>query len=220
MAARGNPLRKDWIWASSLLVPQPSTPFFPGRASVSAVVSAGFVERVRPLRRVEFDRMVEMGLFDNERVELLKGFIVRMSPQKSRHAGAVQYLTQFFVQALSSGRASVRVQLPLAAGDDSEPEPDIALVPAGAYRDHHPDSAYLVIEVAETSLAADREKAEVYAEGGIEEYWIVDTAHDLIEVRTDIVDGVYTRVTPYRRGQLITLRAFVDLTVLVSDVLG
>ena len=165
--------------------------------------------------------MVEMGLFDNERVELLKGFIVRMSPQKSRHAGAVQFLTQFFVQALSSsGRVSVRVQLPLATGEDSEPEPDIALVPAGAYRDHHPDDAYLVIEVAETSLPADREKAEVYAEGGIEEYWIVDTVHDLIEVRTDIVDGVYTRVTPYRRGQLVTPRAFADLTVSVADVLG
>jgi Uma2 family endonuclease len=94
------------------------------------------------------------------------------------------------------------------------------LVPAGSYRDHHPDSAYLVIEVAETSLPADREKAEVYAEGGIEEYWIVDTVHDLIEVRTDIVDGVYTRVTPYHRGQLITPRGFANLTVSVADVLG
>ncbi len=165
--------------------------------------------------------MVEMGLFDNERVELLRGFIVRMSPQKSRHAGAVQYLTQFFVQALSpSGRASVRVQLPLATSVDSEPEPDIALVPAGAYRDHHPESAYLVVEVAETSLPADREKAGVYSEGGVLEYWIVDTAHDLIEVHTEIVDGVYTRVTPYGRGQLITPRAFADLTVAVADVLG
>ena len=187
----------------------------------NVVLSAEFVERIRPLRRVEYDRMVEMGLFDNERVELLRGFIVRMSPQKSRHAGAVQYLTQFFVQALApSGRASVRVQLPLAAGVDSEPELDIALVALGPYRDHHPDAAYLVIEVAETSLAADREKADVYSEGGVEEYWIVDTVHDLIEVRTDIVDGVYTRVTPYRRGQAITPFAFADLTVSVADVLG
>jgi Uma2 family endonuclease len=74
--------------------------------------------------------------------------------------------------------------------------------------------------VAETSLLADREKADVYSEGGVEEYWIVDTVHDLIEVRTDIVDGLYTRVTPYRRGELITPRAFADLTVSVADVLG
>jgi Uma2 family endonuclease len=78
----------------------------------------------------------------------------------------------------------------------------------------------LVIEVAETSLAADREKADVYAEGGIEECWIVDTVHELIEVRTDIVDGVYTRVMSYGRGQSIMPRAFADLTVSVADVLG
>lgn len=165
--------------------------------------------------------MVEMGLFDNEKVELLKGFIVRMSPQKSRHAGAVQYLTHFLVQALvAAGRASVRVQLPLAVGTDSEPEPDIALVPVGAYRDHHPETAFLVIEVAETSLAADRDKAEVYSGGGIAEYWIVDTVHDLVEVRTDIVDGVYTRVTPYRRGQTLAPVSFPDVLLAVSDILG
>jgi Uma2 family endonuclease len=165
--------------------------------------------------------MVDMGLFDNEKVELLRGFIVRMSPQQSRHAGAVQYLNHFLVQALvAPGRASVRVQLPLAVGLDSEPEPDIALVPAGAYRDHHPESALLVIEVAETSLAADRDKAEVYAAGGIAEYWIVDTVHELVEVRTDIVDGVYTRVTPFRRGQTLAPLAFPEMSLAVSDVLG
>ena len=165
--------------------------------------------------------MVELGLFDNEKVELLKGFIVRITPQKSRHAGAVQYLTHFFVQALvGSGRASIRVQLPLAVGNDSQPEPDIALVPVGAYRDHHPENAFLVIEVAETSLAADREKAGVYSEGGIAEYWIIDTQHELVEVRTDIVDGVYTRVTPYRRGQTLAPLSFPDVSLAVSDLLG
>jgi Uma2 family endonuclease len=165
--------------------------------------------------------MVDLGLFDNEKIELLKGFIVRMSPQKSRHASAVQYLTHFFVQALApTGRASVRVQLPLAATVDSEPEPDVALVAAGAYRDHHPESAFLVIEVAETSLAVDREKADVYAEGGIPEYWLVDTVHERVEVRTDIVDGVYTRVTPYRRGETLAPAAFPDISLPVSDLLG
>jgi len=171
--------------------------------------------------RAEYDRMVEIGLFDNEKVELLKGYIVRMSPQKSRHAGAVQYLTHFFVQTLGgSGRASVRVQLPLAAGPDSEPEPDVALVPAAAYRDRHPDTAFLIIEVAETSLAADREKAEIYAEGGVSEYWIVDTEHEIVEVHSEIVGGVYARVTPYRRGQAIAPLAFPDVMLSVSDVFG
>jgi Uma2 family endonuclease len=165
--------------------------------------------------------MVEMGLFDSEKLELLQGFIVRMSPQDSRHATVVQFLTDFFVQALvASGRASVRVQLPLVVGSDSEPEPDVALVAVGGYRDRHPDRAFLVIEVAATALAADREKADVYSDGGIAEYWIVDTIHDLVEVRSDIVDGVYTRVTPYHRGQTLAPVSFPDLSLPVSDLLG
>jgi Uma2 family endonuclease len=135
-------------------------------------------------------------------------------------------LCQVQATVTASGHAFSRVVLPLApwsqpsSSIDSEPEPDLALVPAGAYREHHPDSGYLVIEVAETSLPADREQAEVYAEGGVPEYWIVDTAHDLIEVGTEIVDGVYARVTQYRRGQLIAPSAFEDLAVSVADVLG
>ena len=165
--------------------------------------------------------MVDLGLFDGENDELTRGFIVRMSPQKSRHAGAAQFLNHFFVQALvPEGRASVRVQLPLAVTADSEPEPDVALVAAGTYRDHHPENAFLVIEVAETSLAIDREKANVYAEGGIPEYWLVDTAHEGVEVRSDVVDGVYTRLTPYRRGETLKAGAFPDLAVPVGDLLG
>jgi Uma2 family endonuclease len=186
-----------------------------------AVASSGFAERVRPIQRAEYDRMVEMGLFDNEKVELLKGFIVRMSPQKSRHAGAVQYLTHFFVPTLvSSGRASVRVQLPLVVDPDSEPEPDIALVPVGGYRDRHPDRAFLIIEVAETSLAADRDKGGVYAAGGIPEYWIVDTTREVVEVRGEVADGAYTRVTAHGRGESIASLAFPDLLVPVNELFG
>ena len=186
-----------------------------------AVASSGFVERARPIQRAEYDRMVEMGLFANEKVELLKGFIARMSPQKSRHGGAVQYLTHFFVPALvSSSRASVRVQLPLVVDPDSEPEPDVALVPFGGYRDRHPDRAFLVIEVSETSLAEDHDKAAVYAEGGIPEHWIVDTTRDLVEVHRDGADGVYTRVTVHRRGESIACLAFPDLPLSENDLLG
>jgi Uma2 family endonuclease len=178
-------------------------------------------DRIRPLRRVEYEQMVELGMFRNERVELLSGYIVQMSPQKSRHAGAVQSLNHIFVLGLvASGRASVRVQLPLAVGDDSEPEPDIALVPSGEYRDRHPDAAFLVVEVAETSLREDRAKAEIYAAGGIPEYWIADTEHGLVEAHTDIVGGVYTRVTPFRHGQTLAPTAFPDLAVRVDDILG
>lgn len=179
-------------------------------------------ERVRPLLRVEYDRMVDLGLFTNEKVELLKGFVVRMSPQNVEHASTVQALNHIFVLALvASGRAAVRVQLPMAVGDDSEPEPDVAVVPTGTYREHHPSQAFLVIEVADSSLRTDRsEKAEIYAAAGIEEYWIVDTAHGIVEVHTEIVDGAYSRVTPYRRGQELAPRAFPEVVVRVADILG
>jgi Uma2 family endonuclease len=166
--------------------------------------------------------MVELGVFVDEKLELIKGFIVRMSPQNVRHASVVQSLTHLFATALvAPGRAAIRVQLPLAASDLSEPEPDIAVVAPGAYRDAHPTTAFLVVEVADSSLRLDRsDKAEVYAAANVEEYWIVDTRHDLVEVHTDIVDGAYSRVTPHGRGQSLSPRAFPDVTFHVGDILG
>ncbi len=165
--------------------------------------------------------MVEMGLLQGEKVELLRGLLVRMRPQKSRHASAVQSLTQVFVLGLAAaGRAAVRVQLPLAVSDDSEPEPDVALVPAGKYRDAHPDQAFLVVEVAETSLSSDREKAQLYATAGIGEYWIVDVVHGVVEVHTDIVDGRYARCTQFRSGETLTPAAFPELSIRLADILG
>jgi Uma2 family endonuclease len=166
--------------------------------------------------------MVEMGLFVDEKVELIKGFIVRMSPTNVPHASTVQALTELLVLALvPSARASVRIQSPFAASDDSEPEPDVAVLPPGTYRDDHPKTAFLVIEVADSSLRYDRtEKAELYAAVGIKEYWIVNTGDGLIEVHTDIVGGVYSRVTPYRQGQTISPRAFPDVAIPVDRILG
>jgi Uma2 family endonuclease len=187
---------------------------------MSAPLLASLTDRVRPLRRIEYDRLVEAGLLANEKVELIRGLIVRMSPQGARHAAAIQKLNHLMVLALvASGRAAVRVQLPLALGEDSEPEPDLAVVPPGTYRDQHPTSALIVIVVAESSLTADRrDKGALYAAGGVPEYWIVDTGHERIEIHSDIVDRAYGRVTPYRRGEIITSVAIPELQVRVDDV--
>jgi Uma2 family endonuclease len=188
-------------------------------------VSSGSTQlsgRVRPLRRVEYERLVDSGLLANEKVELIHGVIVRMSPQGARHAAAVQRLTQLLVVALGvPGRAAIRVQLPLALGDDSEPEPDLAAVAPGAYRDDHPHDAFLVIEVAESSLAEDRrDKGTLYAEAGIPEYWIVDTARERVEVHSEIVEGAYSRITPLGRGELIVSLVLPELKIRVDDVFG
>jgi Uma2 family endonuclease len=176
-------------------------------------------ERVRPLRRVEFERMVDEGLFVDERIELLKGAIVEMSPQGAPHAATVQRLTTRLVVALA-GRAEVRIQLPLAVTDDSLPEPDAAVIAPGDYDRSHPTTALLVVEVADSSLNKDRLiKAELYARAGVPEYWVADISAGVIEAHTDPVGDRYTRVTPYRPGESLRLCAFGDVEIPVSSIL-
>src|SRR5450631_1217800 len=102
-------------------------------------------EVIRPLRRVEYDQLVALGAFQDERIELLDGALVAMSPIGAPHSSAVQKLTRLLVLALV-GCAEVRPQLPFAALEFSEPEPDLAVVPLGDYDTEHPAQAHLVIE--------------------------------------------------------------------------
>jgi len=102
--------------------------------------------------------MVALGLFQDERVELLRGVLVKMSPQLAPHASTVQRLTQLLITRLQ-GRFALRVQSPLALSDDTEPEPDLAVVELGDYDTEHPTTARLVIEVSDTTLKRDRVKA-------------------------------------------------------------
>src|SRR5262249_47478229 len=100
---------------------------------------------IRPLRRAEYDQLVALGAVEDERIELLEGQLVGMTPIGAPHSSAVQKLNALLVPALA-GRASVRIQSPFAALDTSEPEPDVAIVPLGDYDTEHPNQAYLVIE--------------------------------------------------------------------------
>lgn len=164
--------------------------------------------------------MVELGIFENERVELVYGVVVEMSPKGARHDAVIQRLTKLLVLALGN-RAGVRVQSAFAASDGSEPEPDVALVPVGNYDAGHPTEAHLIIEVAESSLKYDREvKSKLYAECGVSEYWIANLVDDIVEVHTDIVRGVYASVTPKRRGDTLAPQAFADVVLDVSELLG
>jgi Uma2 family endonuclease len=185
-------------------------------------VMAASADRLRPIRRTEFERMVELGMFIDEKVELLRGAIIEVSPHGPPHASALDRLAYHpaLLPLVTSGRARIRGQMPFAATDDSEPEPDLALVPPGEYDQAHPSTAFLVVEVADSSTKIDRVKAEIYAEAAVPEYWVVDIQKGLIEVHTEVVSGTYTRMTPYRRGEKITLGAFPDVSVDVADVLG
>lgn len=177
-------------------------------------------EQQRLLRRTEYDRLVALGFFENERVELLGGALITMSPQGPRHAAVIERLTMLLVPSVL-GRATVRVQSPLAAGILSEPEPDLVLVAPGPRPHGHPHTAFLVIEVGETSVAKDRViKSSIYAACGVPEYWIVNLPENVIEVQTGIEHTAYRQHRLAARGQSITLQAFPDITVSVDAVLG
>lgn len=174
---------------------------------------------LRPLRLKEYERLVELGAFEGERVELLRGLILHMSPKGSRHAWVVTELTERLVLALA-GRARVKPQLPFAASDDSEPEPDLAVVPIGDYRESHPRQALLVVEVAQSSLAKDRAiKLPIYAEAGVPEVWIVNLEEGLVEVYTDPHGTTWRTKRSLGRGETLILGAFPDVQLAVSDLL-
>jgi Uma2 family endonuclease len=143
--------------------------------------------RTRLWSVAEYHRLVEAGVIpEDDRVELLEGVIVEVSPQSERHARAIQYLTALLVKTAGEGFV-VRPRLPLTLSD-SEPEPDLAVVRLedAASLDEHPSRAFLVIETASTTLAHDRTvKGRVYARGGIPEYWIVNLPGRTLEVHRD-----------------------------------
>lgn len=176
-------------------------------------------EPTRPLRRVEYDRLVEAGAFEGERLELIDGRLVVMSPESARHAAVVARLMRLLVLALD-GRAEVRVGAPLAVSDLSEPEPDVAAVPLGDYSAAHPVTAHLAVEVSHSSLRRDRVvKPGLYAEAGVQEYWIVDLGGQAIVVLRGPSAGGYTSTATYTAGQRIALAAFSDVLLAVDDIL-
>jgi len=153
--------------------------------------------------------MIETGILDeDERLELLEGVIVSMSPQKGRHAWPIEYLTRLLVRALGDAYG-IRVQLPLTLGRRSEAEPDLAVVPAGPRTNRgHPRTALLVIEVADDSLRKDRTvKGALYARHRIPEYWIVNVEAETVAVFTEPQprSGAYRRLrTVAKRGTLVS----------------
>jgi Uma2 family endonuclease len=175
-------------------------------------------ERPRPLKRVEYDELVRLGMFDDEKVELLHGTIVKMSPGYPHHADPIAQLTTLLVPPLV-GRAMVRVQLGYWASEDSEPEPDLAVVPLGPWSREHPATAHLVIEVAASSLRKDRRiKAPLYASSRVAEYWIVNVMERNIEVFRDSDGTAYRTTSVHELGETLSLVAFPDVTIPIRSV--
>ncbi len=177
-------------------------------------------ERLRPLRRKEVDILAAQGVFEDERGELLRGFLVEDARASPGEAHTITKLGTFLVLAFRDDRAQVQCRLPLAVSDDSEPMPDVAIIPNGDYQHAHPTTAFLVAEVAARSCSKDRVlKAGIYSEAAIPEYWLIDVERTVVVRHVEPKDGAYARVTEHGRGERLALQAFPDVVVPIDAIL-
>jgi Uma2 family endonuclease len=168
-------------------------------------------EPIRRLRRSEYEKLAALGVFEDERVELLEGVITGMSPQGPEHQWSIVTANEYLVRLLA-GRAQVRVQLPLGTAEDSEPEPDFAIVTPTVGISETPTAALLVIEVSDSTVRRDRDiKAALYARASVPEYWLIDVPRRVLEVRTRPAGGQYTHLDTYEREAKIHPVSFPDL---------
>jgi Uma2 family endonuclease len=163
--------------------------------------------RARTWQRLEYDRLIEAEILGPaDRIELLGGAMIVKEPQYSPHATAIQLVQRVLTAALGAGW-SVRPQLPIALDDESEPEPDICVVPGDPrdYRDAHPERPVLIVEVALSRLRFDREhKGSLYARAQIVDYWIVNIPDRRLEVYRDPAPDAAAPFA-WRYGRVVTL---------------
>ncbi|HXV61640.1 MAG TPA: Uma2 family endonuclease [Vicinamibacteria bacterium] len=178
------------------------------------------VAGVRQFTVDEYHRMADVGIFSrDDRLELIHGVVRKMSPRNRSHVVATSEIRQLFARSLA-GRAGVYEAKPLRLDAlDSEPEPDVAIYSNPDLRAYGTDrtEALLVIEVADSSLQDDlTTKAELYAQGGIPEYWVVDLVHRVLNVFRDPKDGVYRVRQTHVPGSRLTPLSWPDFWVEVN----
>jgi Uma2 family endonuclease len=173
----------------------------------------------------EYHKMLAAGILkEDDRVELIEGEIVQMSPIGKHHAGIVNRLAAI-LHNLFADSAVVAVQNPIQIGDSSEPEPDIAILNfRGDYyagKLPTPQDIVFLIEVAETTLATDRgTKVPLYAHAGIPEVWIVNLSDELVEVYSSPSQGAYRQTGLARRRESLAVPGLPGAHLAVEEILG
>jgi Uma2 family endonuclease len=168
----------------------------------------------RTWTKAEYYRMADLGWFRGERVELIEGEIMVLSPQKWAHSATTDKATETLRKVFGPGYW-VRMQLPLDLGQTTEPEADVSVV-RGKREDYsdHPKTAVLAVEVSDSTLAYDRtRKSSLYARAGIEDFWIVDLIHLQLEIRRNPKPDASQRY-----GYRYTVRTIHSLTESVSPL--
>lgn len=195
-------------------------------------VVSGQMGVTRDLRRFtldEYQHLIELGIFEDERLELIDGLLVEMSPINPRHAICVDKLSRL-VNHLLYNKAWIRVQAPITIeGRASQPQPDvaIAILQPEVYEERHvkAEEIFLLVEVADSSLYSDRtDKLELYASAGISEYWIVNLVDNQLEVYQEPFlsatgEGGYKVKRTYARNDTVALQAFPECQVALNEIL-
>ncbi|WP_017315860.1 Uma2 family endonuclease [Mastigocladopsis repens] len=171
----------------------------------------------------EYHSMIAAGILGDRKLELLKGEIVEMSPEGEPHAYSSDEAGEYLASLLAE-RAKVRHAKPITLPNDSEPEPDIAIVQrlGREYREHHPypENIFWLIEYANSSLEKDLEtKSKIYAEVGIPEYWVVNLKKLHLVVFREPLDGEYAAKLTLTAGTIQPL-AFPDVSVCVEQIIN
>lgn len=172
----------------------------------------------------EYHRMIEGGFFDDKRVELLDGEILRMTAQLTPHATAIRR-TFHALRSAFGADFDIAMQLPITISNRSEPEPDVTVARGSAedFADHHPGPAEiaLLVEVSDSTLHRDRgRKARAYARAGVTDFWIVNLVDRRLEVHRDPTpDGHYQDVRTYGPEDAVDPLALPDSEILVAGLL-
>jgi Uma2 family endonuclease len=179
---------------------------------------------LRRFSKPEYYRLSELGFFRGQRVELIEGHIMVLSPQNAPHSGTVAVVLRV-LRGVFGPDAHVRPQMPLDLGQTTGPEPDLAVV-AGReehYLTAHPTAALLIVEVSDTTLAYDRHrKGSLYARAGVPDYWVVNLRARQVEVyRAPIPDALhrYSSRTDLLPPATVSPLALPQVAIPVADLL-
>jgi len=172
----------------------------------------------------EYHRMVDAGILcEDDRVELIRGEVVEMSPIGPSHSAAVLRATQALVRMVGN-RAIVGVQGSIRLDENDEPQPDICFLrpKADFYASGHagPSDIFLIVEMADSSLEYDQTvKVQLYAETGVPEYWVADIRNDRVIAYANPDKDVYRTVRTFHRGSTVAPQLLPDLSIPVDVLL-
>ena len=190
---------------------------------------ASYDTRTRRFTRAEYDRLIELGIFQTgEEIELIGGELLVAEPQGAAHYTAIVKSARALQAAFGPGWY-VRAEGPIGLDDDSEPEPDVAVVPGNPedYSCSHPSRPVLTVEIAESSLNVDRRhKGSLYARAGLADYWVLNLIERVLEVyREPVADTTapfgwrYARLEVFDASARVSPLARQDAGVRIADLL-